>query len=630
MPSRFQQCSGLIAQMGEPIAQLSAAIAPFQLEPIERREWYELLERKLRPQLGDSSFLIVAVVGGTNIGKSAIFNHIAGAKLSSSSPVASGTKHPMALIPERLSGQVELTELFHGFDIRPLQDSTQPLQESERHLLFYRTSPQTPANLIILDTPDIDSVSQVNWERADHVRQAADVLIAVLTQQKYNDAAVKQFFRRAAEEDKLVLVVLNQCLLPEDEAFWPLWMGTFCQETGIRPHAVYLAPNDRRAAEENRLPFFERNWPESAAAPAGEESRRDLMRELSDLKFGEIKLRALTGALRQLVDHEAGIPAWLREIRQRAGEFSDALNLLSTNRLVEVDRWPNLPNSVLIPQIREWWAGQREGWSASVHGFYNQLGRIVAYPVNLVRNRTRADALTPLEQYRQREWSIILEVIERTFDRLTWLRDLGNPLLTPRLEVLLSGTARSLLIERLRQAHGTVDFEYDVRQLVDRELARFRNESPESYRLFRRIDTAAAAVRPAVSVALFMTGAGPVGEALVPIVADTAIQGAVHLAGDAVGGTVVTAVGDKVLTDTAATGTGYLEAKFRQLHTSFTRMRAEWLAEQFREHLLGELPKELATHAGITEHAAYRRLQTLVNQLREEMRGPWEPEPTRS
>ena len=90
------------------------------------------------------------------------------------------------------------------------------------------------------------------------MRRCADVLIAVLTQQKYNDAAVKEFFRKAGDEDKAVLVVFNQCVLPEDEPFWPMWLETFCRATAITPEAVYLAPSDRRAAEGLRLPFFER------------------------------------------------------------------------------------------------------------------------------------------------------------------------------------------------------------------------------------------------------------------------------------------------------------------------------------------------------------------------------------
>ena len=42
------------------------------------------------------------------------------------------------------------------------------------------------------------------------------MLVAVLTQQKYNDAAVKQFFRAAVEADKPIIVVFNQCELEAD------------------------------------------------------------------------------------------------------------------------------------------------------------------------------------------------------------------------------------------------------------------------------------------------------------------------------------------------------------------------------------------------------------------------------
>ncbi|NIO14098.1 MAG: hypothetical protein GTO03_10110, partial [Planctomycetales bacterium] len=59
------------------------------------------------------------------------------------------------------------------------------------------------------------------------IRQAADVLVAVLTQQKYNDAAVKRFFRAAVEADKPILVVFNQCNLVSDAAYWPQWLATF-------------------------------------------------------------------------------------------------------------------------------------------------------------------------------------------------------------------------------------------------------------------------------------------------------------------------------------------------------------------------------------------------------------------
>ena len=113
-----------------------------------------------------------------------------------------------------------------------------------------------PPRLLLLDAPDVDSDVTVNWQRARAIRQAADVLVAVLTQQKYNDAAVKQFFRAAVEAQKPIVVVFNQCELAADRDYWPHWLATFCEHTGARPELVYVVPYDRQAAEELRLPFY--------------------------------------------------------------------------------------------------------------------------------------------------------------------------------------------------------------------------------------------------------------------------------------------------------------------------------------------------------------------------------------
>ena len=535
MKLQFETCSRIVTELTESVEALQCATAAFGLQPLDGREWCELLHRKLGPQLGELSMLIVAVVGGTNIGKSVIFNHIAGERISSTSPLASGTKHPIALISERKTGALNLGELFPGFQLRAWDRPDQPLEENPRHTLFHRVGAGAPANLIILDTPDIDSVVHINWERADHVRQSADVLVAVLTQQKYNDAAVKEFFRKAAQEDKLVLVVFNQCLLPDDEEFWPLWLQTFCAETGLSPHSVYLAPYDRKAAESNSLPFYERFWPPPPLT-ADSMRPRSLLQDLSELRFAEIKIQTLSGALRHVADESLGIPAWLREIEHRSGESREALELLSANRLVEVERWPLLPNSVLISHIRQWWGEQRQGWPATVHGFYNRVGSVISYPVRVIRDRRRGTQTTPLQAYREREWDVILQVLEHSLGRLTWLQKMGNSLLTRRLDDLLSGTSRAEILRRIRSAHERIDFDQEIRQLIDGQLQNFRQESPETYRLIRRLDSMAAAVRPALSVALFFTGAGTMAETIAPVMTNTALQGMLHLAGDAVGG----------------------------------------------------------------------------------------------
>ena len=615
MASQLDICADLIAQVSNAVSLLDRQIGSFELTSLDRRDWYELLHQKLLPQLGQEAFLIVAVVGGTNIGKSVVFNHVAGDRLSATSPLASGTKHPTAILPSGFSSTHNLSKLFPGFRVSEWVDADAPLAENPQHLLYWRESESLPENLVVLDTPDVDSVAEVNWERADHIRLSADVLLAVLTQQKYNDSAVKEFFRKASDEGKLVIVIFNQVLLPEDGEYWPLWLKTFEAETGLNPHSVYIAPNDRRAAESNALPFYEQNWPQEDGEFKTELTERNLLRDLSELRFSEIKLQTLEGAIDHLCSPEVGIPSWLSEIRRRGAEFGEALNLMSAQRLVEVDRWPGLPNSVMIRKIREWWARQREGWSRSVHGFYHAVGTAVAYPVKLLME-TKGNSVTPIEEYRAREWEVILQALENTLERLSWLEELDNPRLSPKLKEILGGKSRAELIEKFRLDHQELDFERILDEMINRQLSGFREESPESYKLFRRIDTLAAAARPAVSVGLFMTGVGPVGDVLYPAVADTAMQGMFHLATDAVGGTVVTAVGDKVITEGASTSAGYLESKFRRLHTQFAQQRAEWLASELERHLFGNLPEELARAAKIGDAPEFKQVEKLVNELR--------------
>ncbi|MBX3439192.1 MAG: 50S ribosome-binding GTPase [Planctomycetaceae bacterium] len=620
MSRSLSEIAPTVHRLHESVQALEQAAGPLELPPLTGREWYELLSMKLVPQLCEDAFLIVAVVGGTNIGKTVVFNHIAGSRASATSPLASGTRHPTCLVPPGFEQRHDLTQLFPGFELRPSHSPEDALSDSERHLLFWRTEASLPENLLALDTPDIDSEVRINWERADQIRRCADVLVAILTQQKYNDAAVKEFFRRAAEEDKVVVIVFNQIQLPEDEAYWPLWISTFCDETGIRPEHVYLAPYDRRAAEENRLPFYERRWPQVEGADQEGTQARNLLADLSQLRFAEIKLRTLEGSLDRLLDAHDGVPSYLRQIEDRSHDFRRATELLSAHELAEIDTWPEIPSALLVTEIRRWWATQREGWTAQVHGFYNTLGRGLTWPVRFVRDRWQPDAVPPLERYRQQEWSAILDAVEKVYSKLTWMRELGNPLLRPRLESLLSGTSRAQLLHQLEDVHRQVDLEAELSDLVAREMGSFRTDSPQSFEFFRKLDSVAAAARPATSVVLFVTGFGPVGHAVTPVLADTALQSLVHVVGDVAGGTVAAAVGETALSGTAGTSVGYLEARFRKLHMAFTARRAAWLAGQLKHLLLGTLPEEMQSAAEIGRGSETVLTRQLLQDLAQQMK----------
>ena len=611
----------LVRRLSIALTHLEEQSLPLQLQTLDGREWFDLLVRKLLPQLDDSSYLIVAVVGGTNIGKSVIFNHIAGFRASSSSPLASGTKHPVCIIPLGFENEHDLNQLFPAFELRPWSDSEEALANHPEHCLFWRTSPEVPANLVILDTPDVDSDAPVNWQRADAVRQAADVLVAVLTQQKYNDAAVKQFFRKAADEDKAAIIVFNQVELPDDEPYWPLWLRTFCGETKLRPEYVYLAPNDRRAAEALTLEFEERSWPVEAIPksldpiPKTSVSREPvrLNQVLSQLRFSEIKLRTLRGSLKRLVALDDGAPAYLREIQQRSQQFRDAAEIFVSRSLIQQTNWPAPPNSLIVDEMWRWWNSHREIWTSSVHGVYAHVGRWVNGSVRIVRDRIWGPSVPPLEEYRRAEWEAIVQVLQQVFNQLNLITTLGNELLTDRLDRLLGGTSPESVLERLRKDHNEFDFEKLVQSLVETELSSLRTDREQLFNVIRNADRAAAIARPVLTLLLAFGGVFGAEHMLV----NAASQSLTHVAVDATVAAGTTVAGNAAV-DSATGVLGQVKAWLLQLHQKFKTRREEWLTDRLSQYLLGDLINDLQSGAIIPNSAAFREAEELIRQFNEQ------------
>ena len=433
--------------------------------------WYQLLDRKLIPQLRADPLLVVGVVGGTNIGKSVLFNQLAGELASAVSPMAAGTKHPVCLVPPDTDNPDLLGDLFDGFTLKPWQSADDPLRESDEDRLFWRIGANVPPRLLLIDAPDVDSDAVVNWSRARAIRQAADVLIAVLTQQKYNDAAVKQFFREAAQADKPVIVIFNQCDLELDRAFWPQWLDTFCAETGIEPELVYVAPHNRAAAESRTLPVFSvGNNGDGAPQLAG-----NFREQLAAFHFDTIKIRTFRGALSCVLDESAGLPAYLAELRKSSAEFSAAAETLSASDMARVV-WPNLPANVLVNEIRAWWDSGRSKWSQKIHGFYRSVGQQVVRPVQALWSAGRPEK-DPLEAFRQEERGAIVRAVESILDELERLSKIGNDTLRPRLLDLLGGDARQQLLKRVRTAHEQLPaVDEDYREFLCAELDLWKSE----------------------------------------------------------------------------------------------------------------------------------------------------------
>jgi len=503
-----------------------------------------------------------------------------------------------------------LARLFEPFQLRPWRSPEDPLADVPENLFFWRVGPSLPPRLLVLDCPDVDSDVAVNWERARAVRQTADVLLAVLTQQKYNDAAVKQFFREAVQADKPIVVLFNQCDLEADRAYWPQWLATFGRETGARPELVYVIPLDREAAAELRLPFYDVG-PDGLAPPQRAVSLRD---ELAALHFDAIKVRTFRGAMARVLDPQHGATAYLAAIRRGAEDYAAAAGALSAGQLARV-AWPMLPPGALVDEIRAWWDAHRAAWSRRVHGFYRVLGRGATWPIRAAWTRMVGPD-DPLGSFQHRERQAVLLAVEKMLDELDRLARLGNEVLRPRLLRLLGGDSRQRLLQRVQEAHAALPaVDDDYRQFLRAELDAWRDASPRAVAFLRSLDHVAAIARPAITVSLAVSGWILAGDLVGHAAVEAAQQTAGHLATEAVIAGGITGGGEALVSGTSEGVRQAAGRLFGRLQARYAQQRAAWLAAWLERELLGELLAELRTGAEVPRSAEFGEVERLLASL---------------
>lgn len=134
--------------------------------------------------------LVVAFLGGTGVGKSTLFNALLGEKFSPTSDVERCcTREPQAAVFCETRANAAFLE---------------PLNP-----VWHVHQCDNWANVILIDTPDINGVFENNWNVAEDVFSFADVLIYVTDPERYADALPIDKLRELAPQ-KLWLFVMTK------------------------------------------------------------------------------------------------------------------------------------------------------------------------------------------------------------------------------------------------------------------------------------------------------------------------------------------------------------------------------------------------------------------------------------
>jgi hypothetical protein len=639
--AEYNTLSERIKRLCDAVCRLEPAAAMLgNIADASASNWHRSLFQHLRPRVEGQPYLLAAVVGGTNTGKSMIFNQLAGATASRVSHIACRTSHPVCLAPRDFWKNHEPQQVFPGFQLRPWHSQDDAVSDSREGLLFIRENPDSkqPPNLLLLDTPDIDGCMKEHWDRAQLVRQAADVLIGVLTAQKYNDEVVRRFFCEAVEADKPVIVVFNMVDWPAKRGACADWLREFRAKTGVEPLHVYAVPHDEEAGMNLQLPFI----PLSDGAT-------DLRQDLSDLQFGAIKLRAFRGALRQVLDQERGLPAYLEAVARQSGEYAKAASVIERTTCTPIEM-PAVPAHVIMDELWRWLEPRRTKFDVWIHRVWSYPGRVI-----LQRFRRKPEELET--EYHEKERDVLVRGLERVFATLEDIQGVGNEIVKRELDQLLGGAPREQIyaeVKRQYQALPLINESY--RQFIRAEMDRYAQANGRMLRGMQTFLIATAVIRPVISVAMLggpavvhevanhaasqaiieggrvaaeqaaleatrhgATQAGVLAaqHAAMQAAQEAAVQASAHTATQVVGEVAVGAAcgvgGDMVVGGGAAAS---LRALMTRLFTGFYEQRARVLAGIINDCLLGDKLKRIRQLAGVREDPALLEATDIANRLK--------------
>lgn len=153
--------------------------------------------------LGEKFPLIMCLVGGTGTGKSTLFNSLAGRKISEV-----GTRRPHTLRAVILAHEDVVSRL----SACPFLDGT----TGKEAVVVTDRNPES-AGLILVDTPDFDSVELSNRRIADDFFIISDVMMLVTSQEKYGDLTGHQMSLQGKIWGKNTLFIMNK--VASDSAF---------------------------------------------------------------------------------------------------------------------------------------------------------------------------------------------------------------------------------------------------------------------------------------------------------------------------------------------------------------------------------------------------------------------------
>jgi GTP-binding protein EngB required for normal cell division len=161
------------------------------LEP-EAAEARAVARRLARRAGFGGAVYVMALAGGTGVGKSSLLNALAGAEVSEVRALRPTTDRPLAWVAESMRAEVD--------DLLDWLKVEQIVAHADRTL----------EDVAVLDLPDVDSVRREHRQLVDTLLPRIDAVTWIVDPEKYDDARVHEYWRALAPHADRLRFVLNK------------------------------------------------------------------------------------------------------------------------------------------------------------------------------------------------------------------------------------------------------------------------------------------------------------------------------------------------------------------------------------------------------------------------------------
>ncbi len=466
-------------------------------------EWRKLLRYKLLPHLEGEGCLIVAVAGGTNTGKSTAFNLLLEEDVSPMRTTAAATCRPLLAANSYRTEQCLAGKLMPEFSPTPLTDRELLVSgDAPEDVLFVVTHAAFPDRLAVLDIPDVDSIDKQNWQVAESIQAAGDVLIAVLTGEKYKDDRVVAFFRQAQASGRVIIPLMNKANPADDYSVAQAQLADFCAAVELPEDTpCFVLPHDFSLAEDLTRPI------------ASLQGAEDLRGHLQALDASEIKVRVYQDSVRCFAEQTTDFLERLDEIAESLRSVLAAFEARAQTCAAAYDPEPDAQVGALLHTFVQ---GKRGMLSRTVGQVGRAMGRLVTplggvmgralrrrMALELTEDKKDGEALT--EKQRREVQTRCRDFIRELLQGISSVSPLAQSLIGDAFEQI---DVDALVAQVVSETVSCKDISEDFREHVEATLNVWWGEHAIRRHVLLELDTLLVLSPTAVAVPLALYSGG--------------------------------------------------------------------------------------------------------------------------